>query len=161
MYQTQSTRGGLGFPIAPIIGPAIGVVSSFFGGRRPKAPRVPRGDARAFVREQYRELFCGREPDPGARGYEDCLVEGDCTAEKVRSDLMASGEYADKLARGCASFPSPPPPPGLAPAGVPNGPAGIPGDVQGWGGGSGAFDSILEYWPYIAGGVLLLMVLKK
>ena len=160
MYHNTSTcRGGLAFPIVPLIGPLIGAVGGLFGGGSSKAPKVSRSDARAFVRSQYNELFC-REPDPNARGYEDCLVAGDCTAEKVRSNLMSSVEYADKQSRGvCTNLP--PAPTGSIPTGAlpDGGPVDVPGSTGR--GGASVFDSLLEYWPYVAGGVVLLMVLKK
>jgi hypothetical protein len=125
-------------------------------------PTVSREEAKRAVRSIYLELLL-RDPwdpyDAAAEGYVNCLTGTPwrCDIDFVRTEVIASPEYKDKeLARARAVYGAPvqsgvvttsglPPLPGAAPAGggiMEMSIGGIP-------------------LPYLAGGLVLLMLLKR
>ena len=153
MYtRTAVQNDGLGF-IGPLVGAGISIGGALLG--RPKAPKPSREESQEIVRQLYLEIF-GREPDPGSKGWVDCLVEGDCDVQKVRDGLFGSAEYADKKAKGVLpsqlaqtgglTFTSGGTP-GLAP--FPDSPM------------MGGMSSMMQYAPYAIGGIVLLALLRK
>jgi len=128
------------------------------------APKISKDEAKRAVANIYLELLL-RDPwnpyDAGAEGYVNCLVEGWCNTDFVRTEVIKSGEYRDKeLARAQKVY-------ATAPSGA------FPS------GGSSLVPSSGGYYPpmdaggitsmtvagipivYIAGGLVLLMLLKK
>lgn len=80
------------------IGLAIG---SLFA-HRPKKPKVTKDDAKSAVQQIYLELL-ERDPwnpyDKGAEGYVNCLVEGWCNIDFVRTEVLKAPEYKDVQTR--------------------------------------------------------------
>ena len=123
-----------------------------------KTPAVSQEEAKRAVQAIYQELFL-RDPwnpyDAGAEGYVKCLTEGWCTTDFVRTEALKSDEYRDKeLQRAQKVY-------GTAPGGaLPS--SGAPGYAAAPSDG-GIFGMTVAGIPivYLAGGVVLLMLLKK
>lgn len=158
-------RDGLGFPIIPIV---MGVVSAVGalkgkGGGKPKE-----ADAKEAVRQIYLELL-GREPDPGAKGYIDCLIKGAqhdpnkgwCDVDFIRTEILKGSEYRDvEMRKAREAY-------GLAPGGaLPS--SGAPGAAP-YPPGAGPYPpagdapGTIFGIPilYVVGGVALLMLMKR
>jgi hypothetical protein len=85
-------------------------------------------------------------------GYVNCLAEGSCDVDFVRSELIRSAEYKEKdLARARAVYGGAPPKPGAGTTSP--GAASVGGLLETTIGGIPL--------PYLAGGLVLLMLLKK
>lgn len=121
-----------------------------------KAPKVSQEEAKRAVQAIYLELFL-RDPwnpyDAGAEGYVKCLTEGWCTTDYVRTEALNSPEYRDKeLQRAQKVY-------GTAPGGaLPS--SGAPGYAPMDGGITSMTIAGIPI-VYLAGGVVLLMLLKK
>lgn len=168
IYPQTTRRDGLGLPIVPIVMAAVSAVGAIVGSRRRK-PKVTREEAKRAVQAIYLELL-SRDPwdpyDAGAEGYVNCLVEGWCDVDFVRTEVLKAPEYRDVemrraaqvygLAPGASAGISPVPTvggglaPSLAPVGGPLAPAGgIPSEVFG------------IPIVYLIGGVALLMLMRR
>jgi len=130
------------------------------------APKVSKDEAKRAVANIYLELLL-RDPwnpyDAGAEGYVNCLVEGWCNTDFVRTEVIKSGEYRDKeLARAQKVYAAAPG--GALPSG---GSSFVPssGDYSPYApmGGGGIMSMEVGGIPivYLAGGLVLLMLLKK
>lgn len=80
------------------------------------APKIPRDEAKRVVQAIYVELLL-RDPwdpyDSGAEGYVNCFVEGRCTTDSVRIEIIKSREFRDKeLQRMQNAYATPPASPG-------------------------------------------------
>jgi hypothetical protein len=131
------------------------------------APKVSRDEAKRAVQNIYLELLL-RDPwspyDAGAEGYVNCLVEGWCNTDFVRTEVIKSPEYRDKeLARAQQVYGAAPaagsslvPSPGAPSYGSPS--YGSPMAMDG-----GITSMSIAGIPvvYLAGGLVLLMLLKK
>lgn len=153
MYTTYY-RDGLGFPIVPIIMGASSLVG-LFKGKKGK-PKVTEADAKKAVQQIYLELL-ERDPwnphDAGAMGYVQCLVEGWCDTDFVRTEVLKSKEYHDVQQRKAAAAY------GAAPGATPSSSsAGVlsPSFGSAFGG-----LNLGPYAPYLIGGVVLLMLLRR
>lgn len=117
-------------------------------------------EAKRTVQNIYLELLL-RDPwnkatyDAGAEGYVNCLVDGWCDTDFVRTEVIKSPEYADKeMARAQRVYA----PGGAVPSSAPGGYSSFaPMD---WG---GIMSMSVAGIPivYLAGGLVLLMMLKK
>lgn len=154
MLRTQvAPRDGLGLPIVPIIMGVSAIVGLF---RKPKKPKVTKEDAKNAVEQIYLELL-ERDPwnpyDQGAEGYVNCLVEGWCNTDFVRTEVLKAPEYRDVQARKAAKVygTTPPVPMSGAPGAPPPSAFGdlIPPTIGG------------IPTAYVAGGLVLLMLLKR
>lgn len=148
---TDRTCDGLGFPFIPLI--AAGVSTAISALRSKGKDKVTSQDAENAVRQIYLELL-EREPDPGSQGFADCLVNGSCDVDFVRTEILKSPEYHDLQVRKATAAYAPESP-GYTPT------AG--------GGGSSALPSVSSLssmsiggipLPYLVGGVLLFSLLK-
>jgi len=119
-------------------------------GQEEEAKRVVRS---IFLEFLLRDPFAeGPEQTKGAMGYVNCLVEGWCDADFVRTEILGSQEYKDKeLARARAVYGGAPPKPGAGTTSP--GAASVGGLLETTIGGIPL--------PYLAGGLVLLMLLKK
>ncbi len=123
------------------------------------APRISQKEAKRAVQTVYLELLL-RDPwsphDEGAMGYVNCLVEGWCDVDFVRTELIRSQEYKDKeLARAQRVYGA------LTESGMvtTSGLPALPSSPMG-GGILGMSVGGIPL-PYLAGGLVLLMLLKK
>lgn len=128
------------------------------------APKVSRDEAKRVVQNVYLELLL-RDPwspyDAGAEGYVNCLTGGWCNPDFVRTEVIKAPEYRDKeLARAQKVY-------GAAPGGAVPGSSFAPssGDSSPYApmGGGGIMSMEVGGIPivYLAGGLALLMMLKK
>jgi len=124
-----------------------------------KAPKVSKEEAKRAVQSIYQELLL-RDPwnpyDAGAEGYVNCLVGGWCETDFVRTEVIKSAEYKDKeLARAQAVYGAPTQSGMVTTSGLPL----LPGTSM----GGGIMDMSIAGipLPYLAGGLVLLMLLKK
>jgi hypothetical protein len=103
-----------------------------------------------FLELLLRDPFAqGPEQTAGAMGYVNCLAEGSCDVDFVRSELIRSAEYKDKeLARARAVYGGP-----AKPGAGTTSPASVGGLLETTIGGIPL--------PYLAGGLVLLMLLKR
>jgi hypothetical protein len=133
-----------------------------------KGPKVSEEEARRVVQTIYQELLL-RDPwapgsSPGGKGgkpgydtvalsYVNCLVDRWCDVDFVRAEVIQSAEYKEKdLARARAVYGGP----AQSGAGTTS-PATSPASV------GGLMDTTIGGipLPYLAGGLVLLMFLKK
>lgn len=149
MYCPTCTRTptGLGFPFA-LIGVGVSAAISALKAKGGKN-KVSRTDAEKVVRQTYLELL-EREPDPESEGYVNCLVEGWCDVDFVRTEVLKSPEYQDLQIRKATAVYAPE--------------AGAYTPTTG-----GAAPSLASFTsmsiggiplPYLLGGVLVLSLLK-
>ena len=131
------------------------------------APKISKDEAKRAVQSIYLELLL-RDPwnpyDAGAEGYANCLVEGWCNTDFVRTEVIKSGEYRDKeLARAQKVY-------AAAPGGaLPSGGSSLVPSLPSSGGyyppmdAGGITSMTIAGIPvlYLAGGLVLLMLLKK
>ena len=158
MYVQQRNRdGGLGFPVGLIIMGASAVVGALRGrGKKDEeqATKVNRIEARDFVVSQYRELL-GREWFPAdGTGYEDGMVNGSCDASCVREGILNSVEYANRKLKQLQQ--TAPPSTSIVERLIGAAQPDAYGATV-----AGAGPLLMEYAPYLIGGVVLLMVLRK
>jgi len=130
------------------------------------APKVSRDEAKRVVQSIYLELLL-RDPwspyDAGAEGYVNCLVEGWCNPDFVRTEVIKAPEYRDKeLARAQKVYA---PPGGAIPGSslVPSSSFGARAPDYAPMDGGGITSMTVAGIPvlYLAGGLVLLMMLKK
>lgn len=99
----DSSRSGLGFPIVPIIMGVVSVVGAVKA--KKKSSKISDADAKSAVQQVYLELL-ERDPwnpnDPGAMGYVNCLLEGWCDVDFIRTEVLKSKEYKDVQMRKAA-----------------------------------------------------------
>lgn len=122
-----------------------------------KKAAVSKDEAKRTVQAIYQELLL-RDPwnpyDAGAEGYVNCLVEGWCTPDFVRTEVIKAPEYAEKeLQRAQAVYAS------GAPAGASPSSGGYAPAMSSFAGG---IPSSIGGIPIVAlvGGLALLMLLK-
>jgi hypothetical protein len=133
-----------------------------------KGPKVSEEEARRVVQSIYQELLlrdpwapgsvgpAGKGGKPGydtvALSYVNCLVDRWCDVDFVRTEVIQSAEYKEKdLARARAVYGGAPPKPGAGTTSP--GAASVGGLLETTIGGIPL--------PYLAGGLVLLMLLKK
>lgn len=148
MYSTRpAPGGGLGFPILPIVMGASALVGLF----KKKKPKITEAQAKSVVQQSYLEIL-ERDPwnpyDKAAEGFITCQLEGWCDADQIRTWLLQSDEYhklqkkkaaevyGSSAASGGGALPS------FSAMGLPSEIGGIP-------------------LPYLAGGILLLLLLRR
>lgn len=148
MYCRTAQPGGLGFPFA-LVGLGVSAAISALKGRKGE-PKVSQADAEKVVRQTYLELL-EREPDAASQGYVDCLVEGWCDVDFIRTEILKSPEYRDVQTRKAVATYAPTNQSGFAPT------------------SGGALPSVSSLasmsiggipLPYVVGGVLLFSLLK-
>lgn len=158
MYVQERDRdGGLGFPVGLVVMGVTAAVSAIKARKKRKAAeaasKLSWNEAQAYVRSQFLELL-GREPESGT-GYEEELTSGRCDKMCVREDILNSAEYAMRARKQLQQ--TAPPSTSLV--------SSLLGPVLGTGNGpttgGGATSPLMQYAPYLLGGVLLLTVLKK
>lgn len=130
---------------------------------------VSKDQAKKAVQSIYLELLL-RDPwnpyDAGAEGYVNCLIEGWCSTDFVRQELIKSSEYRDKeLQRAQAVYgpggsASSALVPGSVAASMPYGASSQAGYAPA---GGGILSMTIGGIPvvFLAGGALLLSLLKK
>jgi hypothetical protein len=129
------------------------------------AKGVSKDEAKRAVQNIYLELLL-RDPwgtpyDQGAEGYVNCLTEGWCNTDFVRTEVIKSSEYKDKeLARAQSVYGTG----GTASSAAAGGSsAAMPYDASSYAPIGGITSMTVAGIPvvYLAGGVVLLMLLKK
>lgn len=134
-----------------------------------KAAKISKDEAKRAVQSVYLELLL-RDPwnpyDAGAEGYVNCLTEGWCDVDFVRTELIKSAEYRDKeLARATKVYAA-----AAAPGGAIPGSSLVPSSGSSFGApgyapvdGGGIMSMTVAGIPivYLAGGLVLFMMLKK
>ena len=111
------------------------------------AKGVKRSDAKKAVQQIYLELLLRDPFDPydfGAKGKVDCLVEGWCDVDFLRTEVLKSDEFRalqEKMASQTREQAQATLSPGFV-GGLPSAIAGVP-------------------LPYIIGGVALLLLVRK
>jgi hypothetical protein len=128
------------------------------------APKVSRDEAKRAVQSIYLELLL-RDPwspyDAGAEGYVNCLVEGWCNTDFVRTEVIKAPEYRDKeLARAQQVYA---PTSAAASSYVPGASSPSSGGYYPPMDAGGITSMSIAGIPvlYLAGGLVLLMLLKK
>jgi len=160
-------RDGLGIPVLPIVMGVGSAVAAIVG--KKKKPKVMREAAKSAVAQIYLELL-GRDPwnpyDAGAEGFVNCLVEGWCETDFVRTEVLKSSEYRDvEMRRAAQAYGALPAGGALVPAGGVPAAALAPGSAAGGlapfsgGGIPSTIAGIPLVW--LIGGVALLMLLRR
>lgn len=155
MYVRNPELDGLGFPVFTLIMLGTAVAGLF---RHPKKPKVTKEQAKTAVQQIYLELL-ERDPwnpyDAGAEGYVNCLVEGWCNTDFVRTEVLKAPEYRDVQMRKAAKAYGPAESGAVTTSGLPLVP------------GAPSFQSLTSMTVagipvvYIVGGIVLLSLLKR
>lgn len=161
MYFTYY-RDGLGFPVLPIAMGASALVGLFKG--KPSQEKMTPERAKSLVRQISLEIL-EREPDyPGMQPYVDCLVKredrslgdarfgaGTCNVDDLRTNMLQSDEYRNLQQKKAAIAY------GVDPATVASsGDAAVLSPAL-----ASPLAGLGPYAPYILGGVVLLMLLRR